>query len=113
MKMLQDPLHAIFVIEQFCDWKFHAKSLPLQRTSFTHEPSLFHAFKPGCSNRIILAFDLRHQIVTLGKAHCRGSGSLPGLSRHRIAARNAGHPDRGDHPGVTAPDLLHESVSHL
>jgi len=39
MKMLEDPLNAMFVVKQFCDWKFHARSLPLRRTSFTYEPN--------------------------------------------------------------------------
>ena len=41
MKMLEYPLSAIFMVKQFCDWKFHAQSLSLHRTSFTHEPISF------------------------------------------------------------------------
>ena len=41
MKMFEYPLNAIFIVEQFCDWKFHAYSLTLHRTSFTYEPSFF------------------------------------------------------------------------
>jgi len=39
MKMLEKPLNAIFIVKQVCDRKFHAKSLPLPRTSFTYEPT--------------------------------------------------------------------------
>jgi hypothetical protein len=45
MKMLEDPFNAIFIVKQFCDWKFHASSLPLYRTSFTHEPNIYSQIK--------------------------------------------------------------------
>jgi hypothetical protein len=38
MKMFEYPLNAIFIVKQLCDWKFHARSLPLHGTSFTYEP---------------------------------------------------------------------------
>jgi integrase len=41
MKMLKEPHGTIFFVKEFCDWKFHARSLPLPCTSFTHEPITF------------------------------------------------------------------------
>src|SRR5574341_1346400 len=48
-----------------------------------------------------------------GNIRCRGSDSLRGRFPHRIAARSARHPDHEDHLDAIAPDLLHESASHL
>lgn len=39
MKMFEYPRNPIFIVKQFCDWKFHARSLPLHGTSFTDEPN--------------------------------------------------------------------------
>ena len=46
MKMLSDPLRAGFMVEKFGDWKFHAGSLPLPCTSFTHEPTSLLKLNP-------------------------------------------------------------------
>jgi len=46
MKMLKDPLGAIFFFKKFCNWKFHAQSLTLPGTSFIHEPTSLAASLP-------------------------------------------------------------------